>query len=543
MLRRRGWFRVLSLLPVFLLAGLAASSASSASSASPAPPRPVTLQLKWKHQFQFAGYYAAAEKGYYREAGLDVRIVEAQEGRDAVDAVLAGEAEYGVGTSDLLLRRARGQKVVVLGVVFQHSALVLLVRRGPHLGNVHELAGKRVMLQPGEAEVLAYLRREGVFPERLTIVPHSFDVAALIEGKVDALSAYSTDEPFVVRETGMDVLVFTPRAAGIDFYGDNLFTTEAEIEAHPERVRAFRAASLRGWRYAIEHPGEIADLILARFGPRHSREHLLFEAEEMKRLLQPALVEPGYMNPGRWRHMADTYAELGMLPPGISLQGFLYDPDPKVDLKWLYRGLGAALALILAGGLFLLQIVRLNRRLEREVKERRTAEEKFRGLVEQSLAGTYIIQDGLFVYVNSRFAEMFGYQAEEIIGRKGPLDLCSEAAREEVRENLRRRVDGETQAVRYSFTAVRKDGSLVEVDVNGEAVDFEGRPAIVGVALDVTESRRAERQLSHLAFYDPLTDLPNRALFFDRLGQVLTFSQRGGEPFALLLLDLSLIHI
>ena len=83
--RPRGWFRALFVVPVLLLAGLAASSASSAPSA---PPQSVTLQLKWKHQFQFAGYYAAAEKGYYREAGLDVKIVEAQAGRDAVDVVL-----------------------------------------------------------------------------------------------------------------------------------------------------------------------------------------------------------------------------------------------------------------------------------------------------------------------------------------------------------------------------------------------------------------------------------------------------------------------
>lgn len=83
--------------------------------------RPISLQLIWKHQFQFAGYYAAQEKGYYREAGLDVTFREANPDEDTVEAVLKGQSEFGVGTSDLLLYRARGRPVVVLGVIFQHS--------------------------------------------------------------------------------------------------------------------------------------------------------------------------------------------------------------------------------------------------------------------------------------------------------------------------------------------------------------------------------------------------------------------------------------
>ena len=95
-------------------------------------PEKVTLQLKWKHQFQFAGYYAAQAKGYYREAGFDVTIREAQEGHDPADIVLAGEAQYGVGSSELVLRRAKGHPVVVLakseGRGTEYAAKSLLLR-------------------------------------------------------------------------------------------------------------------------------------------------------------------------------------------------------------------------------------------------------------------------------------------------------------------------------------------------------------------------------------------------------------------------------
>ena len=86
----------------------------------------VTLQLKWRHQFQFAGYYAALEKGFYREAGLEVEIREGGPNVDAIDDVVTGRADFGVGTSGALIARTRGQKVVVLAAVFQHSPAILL---------------------------------------------------------------------------------------------------------------------------------------------------------------------------------------------------------------------------------------------------------------------------------------------------------------------------------------------------------------------------------------------------------------------------------
>ena len=97
----------------------------------------VTLQLKWKHQFQFAGYYAALEKGYYREAGLNVAILEPADNTTPVNAVLSGKAQYGIGASDLALYRAQGEPVVALACIIQHSPLVLIANAGiktPQIG-------------------------------------------------------------------------------------------------------------------------------------------------------------------------------------------------------------------------------------------------------------------------------------------------------------------------------------------------------------------------------------------------------------------------
>ncbi|HVU25195.1 MAG TPA: ABC transporter substrate-binding protein [Opitutus sp.] len=328
----------------------------------------VVLQLKWKHQFQFAGYYAAVAQGYYREVGLEVELREAVPGEDPVHEVLEGRADFGVGTSELVLLRDRGQPVVVLAAIFQHSPLVLLARRVPGVEDVQALHDQPIMIEPQSAELFAYFKYEGVDPARLHIMPHTFEVHDLIAGRVEAMSAYSSDEPFLLKEAGLDYLTFTPRAGGIDFYGDNLFTVEKQIREHPARVRAFLAASLRGWEYAMAHKAELVDLILRKYGPRKSRAHLLFEAEQTDLLMHPGLIEIGHMNPGRWRHIAATYAEFGMLPRPFALDGFVYDLNPRPNLAWLYWLLGV-LGVVAFGALgWALPLARLNARL-RAAKE------------------------------------------------------------------------------------------------------------------------------------------------------------------------------
>ncbi|MEQ8350326.1 MAG: ABC transporter substrate-binding protein [Leptospiraceae bacterium] len=334
---------------------------------------PVRLQLKWKHQFQFAGYYAAVEKGFYREAGLDVEILEAQEGQETIERVLDGHAEFGVGTTDLVLMHQKGEPVVVLAVIFQHSPLALLLRKDSGIQTLHGLEGKKVMIEPHSAELFAYLNREGVSLHKLIQPPHTFNTEALVQGKADAMSVYITDEPFALRSRNVPYLLFSPRAAGIDFYGDNLFTTQEEVENHPERVRLFREASLRGWRYAMENKEEIIQLIYNKYSQRHSLDHLRFEARQME-LLMPDIVEVGHMYPGRWEHIASVYSELNMMRSDYDLDGFMYDPSPDTDLTWFYATLAITVLIALVVSLVALTVHRLNLDLRKSESMRRQAE-------------------------------------------------------------------------------------------------------------------------------------------------------------------------
>lgn len=323
----------------------------------------ITLQLKWQHQFQFAGYYAAKAKGYYKDAGLEVNLVAATPSTNVIEEVLSGRANYGVGSNDLLLAYHEGKPVIVLAVIFQHSPYVLLSKVSEKIETIHDLPNKKIMLEKHSEELIAYLKKEGISLETIEQLPHTFNPQSLINDEVDAMSAYHTDEPFALKQAGIPYQEYTPRSVGIDFYGDNLFTTKTNIKNNPEKIKAFREASLKGWEYALENPEEIITLILENYETTKTREQLVFEAEKMMSLIHPELIELGYMLPGRWQHIAQTYSELGMLPRDIELDEFLYqvqEPE-KIKATNFYLFIVIALSVITLITFFTLRLKRLNK--------------------------------------------------------------------------------------------------------------------------------------------------------------------------------------
>src|ERR1700756_3955812 len=204
----------------------------------------VSLQLKWKHQFQFAGYYAAIEKGFYRENGLEVEIREGGPGVDAGTEVAYGAADFGVCTTSVLTSSIERKNNVVIGVIFQHSAAIILVPYRAGIHTISELKGRRLMDTPGSDDIAAMLKHEGVdYHQDMPRVTHSGNPRDLLRGRADAMIAYSTNEPYLLEQYGTPYRSFSPAAYGFDFYGDNLCTPRKQLAEHPARVRAFRSGS------------------------------------------------------------------------------------------------------------------------------------------------------------------------------------------------------------------------------------------------------------------------------------------------------------
>jgi PAS domain S-box-containing protein len=402
-------------------------------------PEKVTLQLKWRHQFQFAGYYAAKTRGFYREVGLEVRFREGGPDLVLTRELVSGRADYMVNGPGALLDYADGAPLVALAAFFQHSPVIVIAPAATGVRTPSDLIGRRVMYNPEtDPEFLGMCRREGIEPDRIIRVPHTFSLEELLDGRADAATAYLTNEPFELAARGVPFHILRPVTYGIDFYGDCLFTTQKEIDEHPERVAAFLSASTQGWEYALNHPEEIIALLRGRYGVDASVEHLRHEAETMRQLILPQFIPVGHMNPGRWRHMARTYAELGMMPADLSLEAFFYSADADAaGLRRLLNWAGVAIVAVAAG---LLIVLTFNRQLRQAVRERtealhrtntelsaevaerfrveaelRKSEENYRRLFEGSVMGVALAdRQGRFLHANPAFLNMLGHDLERL---------------------------------------------------------------------------------------------------------------------------------
>lgn len=365
-----------------LSAGLA-TIAWSQTSVPPADLEPITLQLRWHHQFQFAGYYAAKEKGFFRELGLDVTILSGSPQRRPIAEVLAGRAQYGVDNSGVILARLRGEPVIALAAIFQHSPHVLLTLRRSGLQRPEDLVGKTVMSNGGEndANFRAMFSRSGVPIDQVNWIPSSFRLQDLIDGKTDAFNAYSTNEPYLLEQMGLEYEVINPRDYGVNFYSDILFTTESELNHHSDRARRFRAAALKGWKYALSHHEEVIQMIRRDYNSAKSLHHMRYEALATHEVIMPNIVEVGYISSQRIVQMAEVLQAQkgeGLLS---RLDGFVWR-DSERNSRYLSRLLKISLAVLAVVLLVLCVFAGWSRRLKHEVDHHIDIEKKLKVLAE-----------------------------------------------------------------------------------------------------------------------------------------------------------------
>lgn len=313
-------------LPVCIICLALTLAAVCRAEALAGEPKRAALVLQWQPQAQFAGFYVAQEKGFYREAGVELTIIPGGQDVVASQLLAQGRAQFATmflatGVERRANQKSGGLPVVHLAQLVQRSALMIVTRASSGIREPKDLDGKRMSIWDNEFRLqpLALFQRLGIHP---VLLPQSSTLGLFLRGGVDAASAMWYNEFHTLLSCGLepeDLRVFFYRDLDLNFPEDGIYALEKTLKADPELCRAVVAASLRGWEYAFAHPEEALDIVLSRMREAHvpvSRVHQRFMLARMRDVMLPAAAGDtplGVLRREDFDRVAKTLSSLGLI--------------------------------------------------------------------------------------------------------------------------------------------------------------------------------------------------------------------------------------
>jgi NitT/TauT family transport system substrate-binding protein len=282
------------------------------------------LQLQWVTQAQFAGYYVALDKEYYRQEGLDLTIKPGGPDLSPVDLVTSGVSDFGTALlADLTTAIQGGKPVVSIAQIQQANGLVLVTNKSSGIKQPKDFVGKKVGVWLGswEAQFDALLAKEGIAPQSVQVVSQGFSMEPFLKGDLNVASAMIYNEYYMVLESGVkadDLTVIDYAAYGLDFPGDTLFASRQTAKQRPDLCVRMLRASLKGWQYAVDHPEEAADIVLKydKSGVQ-TKQHQLSMMKEIAKLVQVSGQPLGLTDRATVQQTVDTLLRYSILKGSV----------------------------------------------------------------------------------------------------------------------------------------------------------------------------------------------------------------------------------
>jgi NitT/TauT family transport system substrate-binding protein len=316
-MRRRKW-TIVGAVALTVAITIAAGLAMAGSSQGQALTK-VTLQSKWVVQSQFAGYYAAQAKGYYKQAGLDVTIKAGGPDILPEQVVLGRQAEFGINwMPSTLAQRDTGNDLVNIAQVYARSGTTEVTFKKSGINSFKKMRGKKfgVWIFGNEFEQRAALVKNGMNPDKdVQLVKQNFDMLAFLKGEIDAASAMTYNELAQVLEvknpaTGKlyklsDLNVFKYSDLGTGMLQDGVIVRGDWIKDAKNQATAvkFLEASFRGWIYCRDHLAECTNIVLKN-GPALPKGHQRWQMNEVNALIWPNRLGVGLMDPVEFKRTA-----------------------------------------------------------------------------------------------------------------------------------------------------------------------------------------------------------------------------------------------
>src|SRR5690242_5777397 len=289
---------------MLLLAACSSTPAGGSGGTAGGTPTKVRFQLQWVAQAQFAGYYAALDQGYYKDAGLDVSLLLGGPNINNVQVVATGGAEIGTAwLPNMLQSREGGTDLVSIAQVFQRSGTRMASFKKANITDPKSMAGKKIgsWLGGNEPELFAALTKAGLDPTKENIIKQDFDMSGLLKGDLDVAQAMIYNEYAQVLEaknpaTGqlykpedLNVVDFNDPSVGTAMLQDQIFATDKWLKSgtNADTAVKFLQASFKGWIYCRDNPQKCVDIVLAK-GTQLGASHQAWQKNEINALIWPS---------------------------------------------------------------------------------------------------------------------------------------------------------------------------------------------------------------------------------------------------------------
>jgi NitT/TauT family transport system substrate-binding protein len=312
------------LLALLVLAGCGKAPAPAGEAKTAAAPAKVRFQCDWYPQTEHGGFYQAVAQGFYRDAGLDVDILSGGPGATVPQKLLGGVADIAMGRSDdIIFNVSSGLPFVIVGVFMQHDPQGILVHEESSVTSFKDLDGKSLMAVPGSNWISYIQAHYGV---QFSLKPLNFGLAQFMADKTFIQQCFVTNEPYYVRKNGAKPRVLLLADAGYNPYRV-IFTTQKFLREHPERVRAFVAASLRGWEDFMAGDNTAAKKLITARNEQMTPEFMAYSQQAMvtHKLIagDPALGEQtGLLTRKRLQEQMELLVQLKIIPAPLPVEKF-----------------------------------------------------------------------------------------------------------------------------------------------------------------------------------------------------------------------------
>ncbi len=289
----------------------------------------VTVHLDWLVTGSHTAYFVAIEKGFYKEVGLEVKLEPGKGSAEAVRIVGAGRAPFGLADAGTVSKGvAKGAPVTVVAIIFQHTPMVVVSLKGSGIKEPKDLEGHSIGMAPWESTRFVFpvfAKKNGVDVNKVKLVSAGFaaKIPSLLTKKVDALGGYIQEFVGVkgLAEKELNIMRFPDY--GVELYSNGIIVNNSFMKEHPDLVRAFVRASMRGWEYTLANLDEAISILNKNLEKPKSRESLHAFFKVLTPLIKTADTLRwgyGWMDDKKWestqRIMVEYGGQKGMVSPG-----------------------------------------------------------------------------------------------------------------------------------------------------------------------------------------------------------------------------------